>query len=307
MSALKKQLGGYLPACGKLTVRDRLKLFREAGFHFVALSMPGIYVTAEAAVTPRLAEHFGLEIDNVHLTGTATNQLWRDCLEAEDVLDRYCNEIELCAKMGIKIGITHVTWGSHAPTPEVSALGVERFKRIAACAEKNNFCLALENSVTEEHLTAVLDAIDSPNIGFCVDSGHWSCFTPDFDVMGRYGHRMVTMHLDDNDGIEDIHLLPYDGVVDWDRVVRDLSRTKPYEKRVLLEVDYCKRRAYPGYSAKELQAMWEARGVKIASDLRLVDYHDGYLETYKNIGYDEYLDRMYRAAVRIAEGGEIKE
>ena len=302
MSTIKKQLGGYLPAAAKLSVRDRLRLFREAGFSFVALSAGGIYATAESAVTPRLAEHYGLEIDNVHLTGAATNQLWRDCLEGEDVLDRYCREIELCAKMGIKIGITHVTWGSHAPTPEITDLGIERFKRIAACAEKNDFCLALENSVTEEHLVAVLDAIDSPHIGFCVDSGHWACFTPHFDVMGRYGHRMVTMHLDDNDGLEDIHLLPFDGVADWGRIVEGLLKTAPFEKRVLLEVDYCKRRSYPGYDAKALQAMWEARGVKIASDLRLVEYHDGYLETYKNISYDEYLDRMYRAAVRIAEG-----
>lgn len=301
MTVTQKQLGGYMPGGSKLSVRDKLKLFKEAGFSFVALSMPGIYMTSESAVTPRLAEHFGLEIDNVHLTGTATNKLWCDCLEAQDVLDRYCHEIELCAKMGIKIGITHVTWGSHAVPPEVCALGIERFKKIAECAEKNDFCLALENSVTEEHLTAVLDAIDSPNIGFCVDSGHWACFTPDFDVMGRYGHRMVTMHLDDNDGVEDIHLLPFDGVADWGRIVSDISKTAPFEKRVLLEVEYCKRRSYPGYSAKELQAMWEARGVKIASDPRLVEYHDGYLETYKNIGYDEYLDRAYRAAVRIAK------
>jgi len=144
MSTTKKQLGGYLPAAAKLSVRDRLRLFREAGFSFVALSAGGIYATAESAVTPRLAEHYGLQIDNVHLTGAATNQLWRDCLEGEDVLDRYCREIELCAKMGIKIGITHVTWGSHAPTPEITDLGIERFKRIAACAEQNDFDRSVE-------------------------------------------------------------------------------------------------------------------------------------------------------------------
>ncbi|MBQ9802716.1 MAG: sugar phosphate isomerase/epimerase [Clostridia bacterium] len=301
MSLSKRQIGGYLPAHAKTELHDRLRLFREAGFDFLALSMGGIYANNENSVTPRLAEKYGFEIDNVHLTGAATNQLWRDCIEAEDVLDRYCREIELCAKMGIKIGITHVTWGSHAPTPEITQLGVERFKRIADCAEKNDFCLALENSVTSEHLTTVLDAIDSPHIGFCFDSGHWACFTPDYPFMDRYAHRMVTMHLDDNDGIEDFHLLPYDGVANWDEIKKELRKTEVYSRKVLLEVDMCKRRFYPGMTAAEIRALWEKKGVAIAGDAHLIKYGDGYVDSYKDLAYDEYLDRAYRAALRIAQ------
>ena len=301
MSTKKRLIGGYLPGCAELSVRDRLRLFREAGFDFLALSMGGIYGNNENAATPKLAEEYGFPIDNVHLTGASTNELWRDCLEAQDVLARYCREIELCAKMGIKIGITHVTWGSHAPTPEITDLGVERFKRIAACAEQNNFCLALENSVTSAHLVKVLDAIDSPNIGFCFDSGHWACFTPEYDFMSRYGHRMVTMHLDDNDGIEDFHFLPYDGVADWERIKRDLSATKVYADRVLLEVDFRKRRKYPGKSEKEIRALWEEKGVAMAGDERLLTCGDGYAESYAGLSYEEYLERAFRAACRIAD------
>lgn len=301
MATEKRLVGGYLPAHAKTGLHDRLRLYREAGFDFLALSMGGIYATNDNVVTPRLAEKYGFEIDNVHLTGAATNQLWRDCIEAEDVLDRYCREIELCASMGIKIGITHVTWGSHAPIPEITDLGAERFKRIAACAEKHNFCLALENSVTSEHLVKILDVIDSPNIGFCFDSGHWACFTPEYDFMSKYAHRMVTMHLDDNDGIEDFHLLPYDGIADWERIKRELAKTEVYTRKVLLEVDVGNRRKYPGKSAKEIQALWEEKGVAIAGDARLIEYGDGYVDAYKKLGYDEYLDRMYKAACRIAD------
>lgn len=299
MPAQKRKIGGYLPGHPKTKLDDRLRLFKEAGFEFVALTIPGILAMDERSVTPRLAEKYGLFIDNVHLTGTATNQLWRDCLEAEDVLDRYCREIRICAEMGVKTGITHVTWGSHAPIPEITSLGIERFKRIAECAEKNGFCLALENSVTSEHLVTVLDAVDSPSIGFCFDSGHWACFTPEFDFIDRYGDRMVTMHIDDNDGIEDIHLLPYDGVADWDRIKRDLAKTKAYESKVVMEVNAFISRKYPGKSAAEIRALWE--NVPIADDARLVDFYDGYVEVYQKIGFDEYVARMAQAARRVAE------
>lgn len=299
MANEQRKIGGYLPAHATLKVYDRLRLYREAGFEFLALTIPGVSATNDNAVTPRLAEKYGFPVDNVHLTGTATNQLWRDCIEAEDVLDRYCREIRMCAEMGIKKGITHVTWGSHAPTPEINALGIERFKRIAECAEKNDFCLALENSITVDHLVTVLDAIDSPNIGFCYDSGHWACFTPEFSFIDRYADRMVTMHLDDNDAIEDIHLLPYDGVADWERIKSDLKKTKIYDELVLFETNAGVTRRYPGKSAEEIRALW--RDVPIVNDARLVDIHDGYVEVYKKIGYDEYLERMMRAAKRIAE------
>lgn len=299
MAESTRKIGGYLPKHPNTKLHDRLRLFCEAGFEFVALTVPGMLAMDDNAVTPRLAEKYGLEIDNVHLTGAATNQLWRECPEAQDVLERYCREIRLCAEMGIKTGITHVTWGSHAPVPEITELGVERFKRIAECAEKYDFCLALENSVTSEHLVTVLDAVDSPHIGFCFDSGHWSCFTPEFDFIERYGHRMVTMHLDDNDGMEDIHLLPYDGVADWARIKRDLAGTPAYASKVLLEVNTNMTRKYPRKSAAEIRALW--KNVPIADDARLVEFHDGYIETYKGIGFDEYVDRMARAAVRLAE------
>ena len=299
MATCNRKIGGYLPRNPKYSVRDRLRLFCEAGFEFIALDMYGTTAMDDKSTTPRLALEYGLPIDNVHLTGTATNQLWRDCIEAEDVLDRYCREIKLCADMGIKTGITHVTWGSHATPPEITQLGVERFRRIAECAEKYDFCLALENSITSEHLVTILDAIDSPHIGFCYDTGHWACFTPDFDFIGRYGHRMVTMHIDDNDGMEDLHLLPYDGVADWSRIKSDLAKTKAFETKAVFEVEAQVRRKYAGKSAAEIRALWE--NVPIADDARLVEYHDGYVEVYKKLEYDEYLARMAAAAKRLAE------
>ena len=295
------KIGGYLPYHPKVALYDRLRLFREFGFEVIGITPGGINATDKNTVTPRLAEKFGYEIDNVHLTGTETNKMWFDCLEGEDVFDRYCREIKTCTDYGIKKGVTHLTWGSHEAAPAINQLGIDRFKRIAEFAEKHDFVLALENSITFEHLEAAFGNIDSKHIGFCWDTGHGSCFTPAYDFIEKYRDRFVCMHLDDNDKIEDNHLMPYDGAADWDKIKADLASTKFGKGLIFFEINSIVNRKYPGMTADEIKQAWIKNGVKIAEDEKLVAYKDGAVEVYAQLEYEEYLDRMYKAACRLAE------
>ena len=301
MANNKIRLGGYLPNHPTVGLHDRLRLFREAGFEVIGITPEGINATSANAVTPRLAHKYGFEIDNVHLTGTETNKLWLDCLEGEDVLDRYCREIRTCTEYGIKKGVTHLTWGSHSPAPVINDLGIERFRRIADYAEKYDFTVVLENSITFEHLEAVFGNVDSKHLAFCWDTGHWSCFTPDYDFMEKYRDRFVCMHLDDNDKIEDNHLMPFDGAADWDKIKRDLASTKYGSELLFFEINTRVTRPYPGLKADEIKKKWIENGVKIAEDEHLVTYKDGAIEAYAKLSYEEYLDRMVKAAHRLAE------
>ena len=302
MAVGKIRLGGYLPHHPTVSLHDRLRLFREAGFALIGITPEGINAASTNAVTPHLAHKYGFEIDNVHLTGAGTNKLWLDSPEGEDVLERYCREIRTCAEYGIKKGITHLTWGSHAPAPAVSDTGIERFRRIADYAEKHDFTVVLENSITFEHMEAVFGRVDSDHLAFCWDTGHWSCFTPDYDFMAKYRDRFVCMHLDDNDKIEDNHLMPYDGAADWEKIKGDLASTKYGSEVLFFELNARVTRSYPGLSAGEIRQKWIENGVKIAEDEHLVTYRDGAIEAYANLTYEQYLDRMVKAANRLKEG-----
>ena len=67
---------------------------------------------------------------------------------------------------------------------------------------------------------------DNPVVGFCWDSGHEMCYNHSVDLLKKYGDRLIMTHLNDNLGIsrfdgktyytDDLHLLPLDGVADWD-------------------------------------------------------------------------------------------
>ncbi len=57
------------------------------------------------------------------------------------------------------------------------------------------------------------------------------------DCLSRYGDKLFAVHLDDNWGDDDTHLLPYDGSIDWDTLKEKLKKCRdiPY---LTLEVDF---------------------------------------------------------------------
>lgn len=292
------QIGAYFLAWEELKIEDKISIFKNLGFNTVALQMSGVDGSRDNRITPELAEKNGFTVQNVHLTGSGTSEVWFKGSKGDEIVERYCREIKLCASKGIKIGITHVTWGYKHGIPPLDPIAIERFKRIIDCAEKNKFILALENSAFEPHLRYVLDdLLDSDATGFCYDTGHRYCFMPKADLIGDYGDRLVAMHLDDNDGIDDLHLIPYDGIAPWDEIIADLEKTKLYYDNIIFEVKGKIRKECPGMSAGQIYD--RLSGVKIRDDSHLMKIYDGGFEVYQELDYEEYLDRVMQAAKKI--------
>ncbi|MCL1888300.1 MAG: sugar phosphate isomerase/epimerase, partial [Kiritimatiellaeota bacterium] len=73
---------------------------------------------------------------------------------------------------------------------------------------------------------------DSPRLGFCFDNGHHNARDPQTaDLFARFGHRLMALHLHDNEGYltgageEDQHRLPFDGTTDWPARMRAIAAT----------------------------------------------------------------------------------
>ena len=256
-----KPIGLYMindPDASHLTLADRIRLFADTGFDYVCFSV------AQALETDalELAEKNGLPVDNVHLSGPETNDLWLEGLAGDAVAERYCREIAAVAGRGIRLGVAHVTWGKKAVP--CNALGLQRIGRIIGCAERNGFVIGFENSVSPDlHLRAVLDAFRSPAAGFTFDTGHWHCFAPDSAFPSEYAGRLVITHIQDNDGTDDQHRIPFDGTVDFSGLVPVLR----HAARLTFE---------PGRRAKN-------PGL------------------YGAMTYEEHIARIYKAAVQVAE------
>lgn len=74
-------------------------------------------------------------------------------------------------------------------------------------------------------------------LGFCYDSGHEQYKHPNADCLVRYGDKLFAVHLDDNFGEDDTHLLPFDGNINWASVMDKLKKCRDI-RYLTLEVDF---------------------------------------------------------------------
>ena len=79
------------------------------------------------------------------------------------------------------------------------------------------------------------DELELADAGLCLDFGHAFLLDDVVDaVEGGSGH-LFTTHVHDNDGREDTHLVPFEGLIDWPRALFALQKIG-YEGRLVFEV-----------------------------------------------------------------------
>jgi sugar phosphate isomerase/epimerase len=80
---------------------------------------------------------------------------------------------------------------------------------------------------------------------FCLDTGHSLMVGMQLNnVIRTLGHRLETLHLNDNDGIGDLHQIPRQGILHWEKVIEGL-RSVQYRNTLNFEL-------YMPYSAEEM-------------------------------------------------------
>jgi sugar phosphate isomerase/epimerase len=93
--------------------------------------------------------------------------------------------------------------------------------------------VAVENVFDEdpEALGMLIERINSPQFGFCFDTGHFNLFsTMTMEAwFERLGRHLVEVHLHDNGGAEDSHLALGSGTIDFARFFRLINehRVRP--------------------------------------------------------------------------------
>lgn len=273
---------------------DCLRVIKEVGFEAICLRMEIFSDNPEIKIDDYYRT--GLRIENAHLDSRGTSRMWSEGLAGEEVTEKYIRQFDTCRDYGVKVGVAHVTWGEGAVAPP-SGIGLERFRRVVEAAERRGVTVAFENSVYPGHLRYVLDNIDSPAAGFCFDSGHRNAFSPNENYFPDYAGRLRAMHLQDNDGMRDLHLIPFDGCADWQGIIGDIEKTDLYKSCVTVETGGIGRKC-PGMSAGEIRESLSR--VAIVEDERLCEIGDGYFSFYTKLSYEEYMERLHKAAMRIA-------
>lgn len=242
-----------------LPLRERLSLIKRAGFDATSLWWGDEDDECKNS-QPDIARELGLDIDYVHASCDDPDCLWLDGIDGEDYLNMLISCVDDCSRHGIPTVVIHIT--RLTSKPAVSQIGLGRMGRLLDWAEKRQVNLAIENMNDTEHLDYVFANLPSDRIGFCYDSGHEHCSHPDADCLSRYGNKLFAVHLDDNWGDDDTHLLPGDGSISWDITMEKLKKCRdiPF---LTLEVDFNrnheKSARYFAMSAEEYLSLAHAR------------------------------------------------
>ena len=162
--------------------------------------------------------------------------LWlkvRLCSPETDAVSILRDWIDLFAAVGIRNGVLHCD--NHAYLQDVSreevfANNVEKLKQLAPYAEERGVRICLENIgghfARVDDLLEIIARVGSPALGICLDTGHLhihdKIMTQEEFIL-RAGEHLHALHIADNQGSSDQHMMPYGcGSVDWASVMRGL-------------------------------------------------------------------------------------
>lgn len=233
----KQKIGisvGYKYEC---PITEVVRLVAEAGFDAIS---PTWSAGDKLTEMVEAARAYGLALQSMHAPLEKSADMWSD---EEPVYGPAVEELlvalEDCRRYEIPVMVVHV-WIGFDYTFGETVHGFAHYDMLVKRAKKYGIRIAFENTEGEEYLRALMEHYKgNETVGFCWDSGHEMCYNGSRDLLAEFGERLYMTHLNDNLGVsrfdgriywtDDLHLLPYDGVADWDYNIARLRSARPIE------------------------------------------------------------------------------
>ena len=210
--------------------QKQLELFKETGFDGFFGEWSG---SLDIMGLKQKGDELGMIFQSVHAPFVKSQFMWKNGEEAKEAKDELLRCLKDCKKADVPIMVCHAFIGFEDHSP--NEYGVENYGVIVKEAEKLGIKIAFENTEGEEYLAKLMEAFDDcGHVGFCWDTGHEMCYNHSKDMTALYGDRLFCTHLNDNLGIkdysgeityiDDLHLLPFDGIADWNDITARLNK-----------------------------------------------------------------------------------
>lgn len=194
------------------------------------------YLLAEKA----LADAAGIEISQVHgpwhwppNDSTPDNRTERlakmqTAIRATALLD--CKNMVIHPIM--PVGIEDVGTGKEQETWD---LNIAFMTELLTTAKEHDITICLENMPmtkfsmgSHKDILRFVNAINDSHFKICLDTGHVSVFSglSPADALRELKDEVCVLHIHDNDGVRDLHQMPYEGIIDWEDFGAALKEVK---------------------------------------------------------------------------------
>lgn len=273
----KQKIGISLGNSYEIPTVDVVKLVAQIGFEAIS---PEWKKDVDMAGIVKAVDEAGIVIQSLHAPfGKSANMWSEDEAVSKPALDELLLTLKDCHEYQIPVMVVH-TWIGFDYMEKPSEAGFANYKKVVDKATEYGVKIAFENTEGEEFLFALMDYFKgNETVGFCWDSGHEMCYNHSKDLLADYGERLIITHLNDNLGIsrydgktfwtDDLHLLPYDGIADWDEIVERLRKSR------------------------ELEFLNFELGIRSKPNR-----HDN--DVYENMAIEQYFTEAYKRACKIA-------
>ena len=220
MITLDKGITVYFGYLGDF--KERLLRIKNAGFTCVttAIDHKFEWQNGKLAKQVKLIKKVGLKLSSLHASydSQMLKNLFEDNEAGEQITKTLISEVKLAKKYGFTSLVIHLDGVG-------SQIGIDRLNRVLDVCKKCKMPLAVENNNDSKIIDYVFKHIDNSYLCFCYNSGHNHCFDPKKDYLKEYGHRLVALHLNDNNGESDQHTLNQYGTIDWDKIAKGLAHS----------------------------------------------------------------------------------
>lgn len=192
----------------------------------------------------------------------------RGALSAEEIARReglIRRSIEAASLLGVPWIVVHPVHGKDAQglaREQVRRMNVEYLRPYAAFAAECGIGIAIENMFsgnfhTADELLELIDDLESPAAGICWDTGHANLTQQDQPAaILRMGRRLKALHINDNRGKQDDHMVPYLGDIRWPEIVAAL-RESGYEGDFTYEIQNTTKNVPLSLRDQLLRYTWE--------------------------------------------------
>lgn len=241
-----------------VSIIETINAIQKAGFKNVFIQWYNRAWSPNQEEQLKYIKEKGLNVIFAHLGYQKINDIWIEGENGEQLVDKYKNDIRICKENNIPMVVMHLTGGDKAP--EYNETGLKRLQEIVDYAKTLHMKAAFENTKIKGYLDYVMENIMHQNVGICFDSGHYHVHFDDDLEFEKFKNRIFAVHLHDNDKSDDLHLIPFDGTLNWQSVIKNLKENSYYGP---ITMELCYRNEYTAMGIEDFYRKGYEAGEKL--------------------------------------------
>lgn len=220
--------------------QERIDCVCEAGFKYIDLSMYVIGKDDELLVSENWCDNAKIILENtqkkakfVQAHSPGGNPLSEDSAAVDELVRATIRAIDVCGVLKIPNIVVHAGMRKGISKEESFERNREFFRKLFPAMERNGVNVLCENSTqknmgdmyftnTGTDMKEFVKYVNHPLFHACWDTGHGNCEGSQYNQITTLGSDLYALHINDNRGNGDEHILPYFGTLNLDEIMNAL-------------------------------------------------------------------------------------